>query len=149
MDTNETPNQLVEEPTPDLMCMIDDLSYLDNLPKYDQYDDDYVFEIDVDYSKQPMACLLEKEAQLQIKYDNQPLHNNYDSNEENAANLRVSERSMPLCFSSFQILRENNKKIVNNRDGECYEELVGDVIDDIEFVLDPNLQPLSDIDFQT
>jgi hypothetical protein len=59
------------------------------------------------------------------------------------------ERSLPLCFSSFQFLRENYKQIVNSRDGECSDESVGDVIDDIEVVLDPNLQPLSYIDLQT
>jgi hypothetical protein len=146
---DETQTQLAEEQPTDMMCMFDDISYLDNLPKYDQYDDDYVVEIDVDCSKKPTACFWEKEAQLQIKYDNQPLHNNYDNNEENATNLRVSERSMPLCFSSFQFLRENYKQIVNSRDGECSDESVGDVIDDIEVVLDPNLQPLSYIDLQT
>jgi hypothetical protein len=56
---------------------------------------------------------------------------------------------LPLCFSSFQFLRENYKEIVNSRDGECSDALVGDVIDDIEAVLDPNLQPLSYIDLQT
>jgi hypothetical protein len=130
------------------MCMIDDLSYLDNLPKYDQYDDDYVVEIDVDCSKKPVACFWEKEAQLQLKYDNQPVHINYDSNEENAENLRVSGKSFPLCFSSFQFLRENYKQVVNSRDGECSDQSVEDVIDDMEVVLDPELQPLSYIDFQ-
>jgi hypothetical protein len=77
------------------------------------------------------------------------LHNNYDNNEENAKNLRVSERSMPLCFSSFQILTENHNKIFNSRDGEFFDESVGDVIDDIEAIFDPNLHPLSYIDLQT
>jgi hypothetical protein len=36
-------------------------------------------------------------------------------------------------------MRENYKQIVNSRDGECSNESVGDVIDDIEAVLDPNL----------
>jgi hypothetical protein len=42
--------------------MFDDISYLDNIPKYDQYDDDYVVEINADCSKKPMACFREKEA---------------------------------------------------------------------------------------
>jgi hypothetical protein len=35
--------------------MFDDISFMDDLPKYDQYDDDYVAEIDVDYSKKLVA----------------------------------------------------------------------------------------------
>ena len=48
-DIDETQNQLVEEQSADLMCMIDDVTYMDYLPKYDQYDDEY---IKVDSSKQ-------------------------------------------------------------------------------------------------
>jgi hypothetical protein len=48
---DEVPTHLVEEPPADMMCMLDDISYLDNLPKCDQYDDDYEDEKDVDYSK--------------------------------------------------------------------------------------------------
>jgi hypothetical protein len=137
----ETPTQVAKEQPIDMMCMFDDISYLDNIPKYDQYDYDYVVEIYVDCSKNPMTFFWEKKAQLQIKYANHPFHNSYDSNEENAENIRVSERYMPLSFSSFQFLKESYKKIVNSSDGECSDESVGDVIDDIEFVLDPNLHP--------
>jgi hypothetical protein len=76
---------------------------MDNLPKYDQYDDDYVAEIDVDCSKKSTACCWEEEDQLQLKYDNQPLHNNYDSNEENAENLRVSGKIFALMFLFISI----------------------------------------------
>jgi hypothetical protein len=55
---DETPSQLAEEQPADMMCMFDDISYLDNLPKYDQYDDDYVVEIDVDCSKQISGMLV-------------------------------------------------------------------------------------------
>jgi hypothetical protein len=95
---DETPSQFAEGQPADMMCMFDDISFLDNLPKYDQYDDDYVAEIGVDCSKQSTTCCWEEEDQLQLKYDNQPVHIDYDSKEENAANLRVSERSMPLMF---------------------------------------------------
>ena len=58
---DETLTQLAEEKSADMMCMFDEFSYLDNLPKYDQYDDDYVVEIYVDSSKKPMAWFCEKE----------------------------------------------------------------------------------------
>jgi hypothetical protein len=112
---DETPSQLAEEQPTDMMCMFDDISYLDNLPKYDQYDDDYVAEIDVDCSKKSTACCWQEEDQLQLRYGNHPLHNNHDNDEENAENFRVREKSLPLCFSSFQFLRENCKQVVNSR----------------------------------
>jgi hypothetical protein len=68
------------------MCMFDDISYLDNLPNYDQYEDDYVVEIDVDCSKQSTTCCWQEEDQLELRYDNQPVHIDYDSKEENEAN---------------------------------------------------------------
>jgi hypothetical protein len=52
----------VEEKSNDLMCILDDISYMDDLPKYDQYDDDY---IKVYSSKQSTTYFWEEEAQLQ------------------------------------------------------------------------------------
>jgi hypothetical protein len=48
---DEAPSQLAEEQPADMMCMFDDIPYLDNLPKCDQYDDEHEAEIDVDYFK--------------------------------------------------------------------------------------------------
>ena len=59
---DETQNQLVVEQSTDMMCMFDDISFMDDLPKYDHYDHDYEFEIDVDCSKKPVACFWEKGA---------------------------------------------------------------------------------------
>jgi hypothetical protein len=42
MDKDETQNQLMEEKLADLMRMFDEIYYMDDLPKYDQYDDDYI-----------------------------------------------------------------------------------------------------------
>jgi hypothetical protein len=113
---DEVPTHLVEEPSADMMCMFDDFSYWHNLPKCDQYDDDHEAEIDVDCSKQPTACRWQEEDQLQLRYDNQPLPNNHDSDEENAENFRVREKSLPLCFSSFQFLKRNSRQVVNSED---------------------------------
>jgi hypothetical protein len=81
------------------------------------------------------------------------MHNNHDSNEENAENFKVSEKSLPLCFSSFQFLRENykqeDKQVVSSIMGKLSYESVEDVICDMEVVLALELQPLSYIDFQT
>jgi hypothetical protein len=134
---DETPYQLTEEQPVDMMCMFDDISYLDNIPNCDQYDDDHEAEIDVDCSKQSKTCRWQEEDQLQLRYENQPLHNNHDIDEENAESFRVREKSFPLCFSSFQVLRENCKQVVNSREGECSDQLVEDAIGDMEIVLNP------------
>jgi hypothetical protein len=84
---------------------------MDNIPKCDQYDDDYEDEKDVDYSKNQQACCWQEEYQLQLKYDNQPLPNNHDGDEENEENFRVREKSLPLCFSSFKFRKRNSSKL--------------------------------------
>jgi hypothetical protein len=59
MDKDETQNQFVEGQSTDLMCMLDDFSFMDELPKYDQCNDDY---IKVVSSKQLTTCFWEKET---------------------------------------------------------------------------------------
>jgi hypothetical protein len=48
---DEAPSQLVEEQPADMMCMFDDIPYLDCPPKWDQYDDDHEAETEVDCSE--------------------------------------------------------------------------------------------------
>jgi hypothetical protein len=81
-----------------MMCMYDDISFMDDLPKYDKYDEDYT---KVNSSKPSAAYCWEEKDQLQLKYDSHHVHINYDSNKENAENLKVSGKYFPLCFSSF------------------------------------------------
>jgi len=37
---DEAPSQLAEEQPADMMCMFDDISFMEDLPKHDQYDED-------------------------------------------------------------------------------------------------------------
>jgi hypothetical protein len=71
------------------------------------------------------------------------MHINYDSDEENAENFQVSERSFRLCFPSFQFLRENykqeDKKFVSSIMGKISYESIEDSIHDMEVVLAPKL----------
>jgi hypothetical protein len=145
---DEVPTQLVEEPSANMMCMFDEFSYWDSLPKCDQYDDDHEAEIDVDYSKQPTTHHWQEEDQLQLRYDNHPLHNNHDNDEEDAEKFKVRERSLPLCFSYFQFLRGNCKQVVNGREGECSDQLGEDASVDVEAVLSPELQHFTYSNFQ-
>jgi hypothetical protein len=132
---DEVPSQLAEEQPADMMCMFDDIPYLYHLPKCDQYDGEH--EDEMDYSKKSAACRWQEEDQLRLRYDNQPLHNKHDNDEENVENFRVREKSLPLCFSSFQFLRGNCKQVVNSREGECFDQLGEDAIVDMEVVLNP------------
>jgi len=77
------------------------------------------------------------------------LHNSHDSDEEETENLRVSEDTLPLCFSYFQFLKRNSRKVVNSEDKLFSDELVKDVIDDIGLSLDPKSQSLISLDFQS
>lgn len=42
--------QYVEEKAPGLMCMFDDIASFDDFPKYDQYDDNYVLQIQTNFT---------------------------------------------------------------------------------------------------
>jgi hypothetical protein len=145
---DEVQNQRVVEDSPDMICMFNGISSMDDLPKCDQYDDDHEAEIEVDCSKKPAACCWQEEDQLQLRYDNQSAHGNYDSKDQSAENLRVSENTLPLCFSSFQFLKRNSRPVENSEDKNFSDQSVEDAIKDMEVVLNPESQPLTYIDFQ-
>jgi hypothetical protein len=145
---NEVQNQRVVEDSPDMICMFNGISSMDDLPKCDQGDDEHEAEIDVDCSKQSTACHWKEEDHSQFRYDNQPLHNSHDSDEEGVENFRVRKKSLPLCFSSFQFLRGNCKQVVNGRKGECSDQLGEDASADVEAVLNPESQHLPYFYFQ-
>jgi hypothetical protein len=113
---DEAPSQLVEEQPADMMCMFDDIPYLDGPPKWDQYDDDHEAETEVDCSEKSTACHWQEEDHLQFRCDNQPLHNSHDSDGEETENIRVSESTLPICFSSLQFLKRNSRPVVNSED---------------------------------
>jgi hypothetical protein len=77
------------------------------------------------------------------------LPNNHDNDEENAENFRVREKSLPLCFSSFQFLKRNSRQVVNSEDNFFCDESVEDVIDEMGSILDPKSQSLFSLDFQS
>jgi hypothetical protein len=110
---DEVPTQLVEEPSTDMMCMFDDISFMDDLPKHDQYDED---DIKMDFPEKLAAYCWEEEDHLQSQQDSLSVHRNYDSNDQSAENLRVSGNTLPLCFSSFQFLKRNSRQVVNSED---------------------------------
>jgi hypothetical protein len=50
---DEVQNQMVVEKSLEMMCIFDDISYIDDLPRYDDQDDDYMVDIETGCSKQP------------------------------------------------------------------------------------------------
>ena len=107
-------DHLGEERTVDMTCMIDDMFYTDDLPHYDQYDDDYVLQTNANLADKPAASLWEEKVHFQqLEYNVQPSHISYDIDEQSAAKLEVSEGSMPFCFDSFQFIRDNYHEIRN------------------------------------
>jgi hypothetical protein len=94
------------------------------------------------------ACHWQEEDQLQLIYNNQSAHGNYDSKEQSAENLRVSENTLPLCFSSFQFLKRNSRPVENSDNKNFFDQSVEYAIKDMEAILNPESQPLTYINFQ-
>jgi len=78
-------NHLGEEITVDMTCMLDDVFYTDDLPQFDQYDDDYVLQTEANLADKSTAPLWVEEVHFQqLEYNVQPAHISYDSDEESA-----------------------------------------------------------------
>ena len=76
------------------------------------------------------------------------MHNSHDSDEEETENLRVSEITLPICFSSSQFLKRNSRPVVNSEDKNSSDQSIDDTIKDMETVLNPESPPMTYIDFQ-
>jgi len=107
-------DHLGEERTADMTCMLDDMFYTDDLPQFDEYDDNYVLQTEANLVDKSAARLWEEEVHVR------PSHITYDSDEESAANFEVSEGSLPLCFDSFQFIRDNYHAIRNQMSTSLY-----------------------------
>jgi hypothetical protein len=82
---DEVRNQNMEEDSPDMICMFNGISSMDDSLKLDWYNDDYTT---LDFSKKSATYDWEEEDHLQSRQDNQSVHGNYDSNDQSAENLR-------------------------------------------------------------
>jgi len=95
-------DHLGEERSVDLTCMLHDVFYTDGFPKFNQYHDDFVLQIEASLANKSTTGLWKEEVHFQqLKYSDQPLHISYGSEEESTTNVEVSEGSLPFCFSSF------------------------------------------------
>ena len=107
-------DKLGEDRSVDLTCMLDDVFYSNDLPKFDQYDDDYVLQTEASLVGKSTVGLWKEEVHFQtLEYSDQPMHINYGCEEESANFFEVSEGSLPFCFTSFQFIRDNFRAIRN------------------------------------
>jgi hypothetical protein len=143
---DEVQNQKMEEDSPDMICMFNGISSMDDSPKLDWYNDDYTT---LDFSKKSTTYDWEEEDHLQSQQDNQSVHGNYDNNDQSAENLGVSGQTLPLCFSSFKFLKEISEQVINIKEGKSFDEIVKDVSVEKEAISDPGLQYPSFSDFQS
>jgi len=106
--------QYVEEQSPDLLYESDSISSFSNLPKYDQYDDDYVPQIQINLTEESESILGKRKVQVQqLESSDQLVHFSYEEEEESAENFETSEGTLPFCFDSFQVIRNNYHAIRN------------------------------------
>jgi len=105
--------QYVEE-SPDLLCEYNSFSSFSGLPKHDQYDDDYVSEIQIIPAEESEGSLGERRVQVQQPESIDQLDCfSYEKEEENAENFEASEGNLPFCFESFQFIRDNYHAVSN------------------------------------
>jgi hypothetical protein len=135
-------NQKMEEDSPDMICMFNGISSMDDSPKLDWYNDDYTT---LDFSKKSATYDWEGEDHLQSQQENQSVHGNYDTNDQNAENFQEGENCLPLCFAS--LLRKHYKQIAHRKEEECSTASVEENKVDTE--ADPEMQPLSLFESQT
>ena len=88
-----------------MTCMLDDVFYTDDLPQFDQYDDDYVLQTEVNLADKSIASLWEEKVHFQqFEYSDQSSHISYGNDEESAVNFEVKD----LCL--FVFLRFSSSK---------------------------------------
>ena len=89
--------------------------------------------------------MCEKEVHFQqLEYSDQPMHISYGNDEESAESFDVSEGYLPLCFDSFQFIRDNFHAIRN----QTSTSLDLDRLEGNENFLYSDLQPPKVIDCQ-
>jgi len=75
----------VEEQSPDLLYETDSIYSFSNLPKYDQYDDDYVPQIQINLTEDLETILGKRKVRVQqLESSDELVHFSYEEEEESA-----------------------------------------------------------------
>jgi hypothetical protein len=106
---NECENHLVKEKVDvPIFFLLNDIEDVVDFLIYDEYDDGY----DVEFLEQLVARSLSKNVHFQqCNESNQPTYHNYKEEYEESIDS-TEGNSLPLCFSSFKLLKENLKIII-------------------------------------
>jgi hypothetical protein len=98
--------------------LVDDIADVDFFPRYDEYNDDY----EIDFLENPTACSLSGSVQFQqspgITHPTYCIYAN--GNEKNGE--FTDENSLPLCFASFDLLKENFKITTKGKGCEIMQD---------------------------
>jgi hypothetical protein len=87
--------------------LFDDITEIFGKPRYDEYNYNY----EVEFSKQAIALSKsENDCFQQSKEINKCA---YDNSEENEESFELGERTLPLCFASFKLLKKNVYNVSN------------------------------------
>lgn len=134
-------DQLANERSIGLTSILDDIIYIDDFPKFAEYDDDFDLQTEENLAEKSTVDLWEEEFQFQqLEYNDQLMHITYGSEEESVENFEASEGSLAICFVSFQFIKQNFYPIRN------YQSLSFDVDNEEQNeILDKDS---SDLDFQ-
>ena len=92
-------DQSKEKKSDNIMCMIGEITYIDDLSNFDQYDDDYVLQTEANLVEKSTVGLWEEVQFQQLENSDQLMHISYDSDEESLENFEVSEGYLPLFFT--------------------------------------------------
>ena len=98
----------------------DQLTNVGDFPEYDKYDDDYVDDFESDFLEQAVVfSKSENDCFRHSKEINKYAYDSYDNSEENQESFESGEGILPLCFASFQLLKQNVYNISNQQPSRC------------------------------
>jgi hypothetical protein len=100
-------DQPAEEQVVASIFLFDDIKEIFSEPKYDEYNDDY----EVEFSEQ--AISLSKSENDCFQQSKEIDKCAYDNSEENKESFESGERTLPLCFSSFKLMKKNVYNVSN------------------------------------
>ena len=164
---NRCVDQFEEKQSDSPMCMVDDISFVNDSPRFDQYVDDCDFQTDTNCAEHSAFDFWEEARFHKLEKSEQALQVIYDTDEDSLESLEVSEESQTLFSTSLQSIRDNIhiigdqqcfsfddeleeddeflEHVVNERP---FPEIVEEVILDTESSLTLDLQPQSSIESQ-
>ena len=102
------------EQSADLVCILDNIPSMNKLPKYDQYDDDYVLQTQANTTEKSVTSLWDKDSHFrELQYSDQKIQISYESEEESVEILGEREGYLPFFYDSFQFIKDNLNTLKN------------------------------------